>query len=105
MVTSFVSIFRYKSEMAQGSALTAGEGFVLLPVSVILCLGPCRQSLTTDVSAPKYHVFASARVPCVFCRWIHHGRRHILVLGVLPSTLLMQECLSLPSLISLRGGW
>ncbi|KAL4076495.1 hypothetical protein J3A83DRAFT_4357484 [Scleroderma citrinum] len=31
MVTSFISIFRYKSEMAQGAAQTAGEGFVLLP--------------------------------------------------------------------------
>ncbi|KAG6332906.1 hypothetical protein ID866_6184 [Astraeus odoratus] len=31
MVTSFVSIFRYKSEIAQGAAHAAGEGFVLLP--------------------------------------------------------------------------
>jgi len=36
MLTSFVSIFQYKSEMAQGAAQTAGEGFVLLPVSDIL---------------------------------------------------------------------
>ena len=77
MVTSFVSIFWYKSEMAQGSALTAGEGFVLLPVSVILCLGPHRQSLTTDVSAPKHHAFTSTCVPCIFCCWIHHGHHHI----------------------------
>jgi len=45
MITSFVSIFRYKSEMAQGAAQTAGEGFVLLPVSVIPCLKLCRQPL------------------------------------------------------------
>jgi len=48
MITPFVSIFRYKSEMAQGAAQTPGEGFFLLPVSVIT-LSPVTDTDTDGV--------------------------------------------------------
>jgi len=62
MITSFVSIFRYKSEMAQGAAQTPGEGFFLLPVSVIT-LSPVTDT-DTDVVFQRRSIMLS--LPLVF---------------------------------------
>ena len=75
MVSSFVSIFRYKAEMTRGSGPSA-EGFVMLSVSTILL---CFVSPTDGSTAPEFHAIAPACLPCVLGRWVRHRGRRVLV--------------------------
>ena len=89
--------------MAQGAAQTAGEGFVLLPVSVIT-LSPVTD---TDTDGVFQRRSIMPLLPLVFLAYSVAGlasrASSYTRLGVVPLTLLMQECLSLPSLMSMRG--